>query len=324
MLQIFFFGQVKIIHLDLSTPNKITRAGQTLLAYLLLQRDRSHPRELLADLFWGDHSQDRARRCLNSALWRLRRVLEPEGVPRGTYLLTETVGEVAFNLQSDYWLDVAVFEDQVNKALSKPVQNLQTEDVQALKSALSLYKADLLEGLYDDWVLYERERLRRLYLNSLACLMQYYQRQQAYQDGIACGQQILEQDPLREEIHRQMMRLYLASGQRARAVQQYRYCCEMLAAELGISPMAETRALYKMAVEGIVRGQNAPVSTVVPITYAQALQQLQSAKQILEQVQIQLQQSALEFKNAHDKLDQATQLVEQLAEGQPQQRAKSE
>jgi signal transduction histidine kinase len=86
--------------------------------------------------------------------------------------------------------------------------------------------------------------------------------------------------------------------------------------------MAETQALYEEIVEESIRNQNDPVSTEAPVIHSQALQQLRSTRQILDQAQTQLQQSALEFKKAQDKLDQAIQLVEQLAGCQIQQRVK--
>jgi DNA-binding SARP family transcriptional activator len=109
VLRICLLGQVRIAHADLPSPVKLTHTVQALLAYPLLQRQRSQPRETLAGLFWGDYSQERARSCLNTTLWRLRQVLEPDGIPRGTYLLTISTDEVGFNLESDYWLDVATF-----------------------------------------------------------------------------------------------------------------------------------------------------------------------------------------------------------------------
>ncbi|MFQ6102462.1 MAG: BTAD domain-containing putative transcriptional regulator, partial [Anaerolineae bacterium] len=191
VLRISLFGGVRIAHDGQISGMKVTRIVQTLLAYLLLQRHRSHPREVLAGLFWGDHSQERARSCLSTALWRLRRVLEPEGTPRGTYLMTTPAGEIGFNRESDHWLDVAVFEEQVGRVLAKPIHAVEAAGVRELESALQLYRGELLEGFYDDWALRERERLRCLYLNSLAHLMRYYKHHGAYEQSLAYGQQIL-------------------------------------------------------------------------------------------------------------------------------------
>ncbi len=288
-LRVSLFANVEIAHDNRSPATPVTRTLQVLLAYLMLYRHRTHPREVLAGLLWGDHSESRARSCLSTALWRLRRILEPEGISRGTYLLTTPTGEVGFNRESDHWLDVAVFEERVDPVLAKPIHVLETADVREAESALQLYTGELLEGFYDDWALRERERLRLLYLNTLARLMRYYTHHGAYEQGLVYGQQILSLDPLREEIHREMMRLYLASGQRALAVRQYEACCEILAAELGISPMEETRALYAQIVPE--KGRDHARATVGGGTteLQQALQQLRHAMQALDETRVQLQ-----------------------------------
>jgi DNA-binding SARP family transcriptional activator len=301
VLRICLLGQVRIAHADSPSPVKVTYTVQALLAYLLLQRQRSHPRETLAGLFWGDHSQERARRCLNTTLWRLRQVLEPDGIPHGTYLLTVSPEEVGFNPESDYWLDVAVFEEQSCPVLAKPVEAMQADDARTLEGVVQLYTGELLEGFYDDWALRERERLRRMYLNCLAHLMGYYKHQQAFQESLLCGQRILDQDPLREEIQREMMRLYLANGQRALAVRQYELCRQVLATELDIPPMEETQALYA-EVLGLTSASQllAPSGRQLPV-YSQA---------VVQQLRLALQ----DLNEAHTQLGRAVQLLEHLVE----------
>jgi DNA-binding SARP family transcriptional activator len=111
------------------------RVVKGLLAYLVLFR-RVHAREVLLDLFWGEYREDRARKCLNTALWRLRKVLEPAGVPRGTYLMTTSMGKVGFNRQSDCCLDVAEFEKHTQKALDRPYNALTAAEAGMLEDAL--------------------------------------------------------------------------------------------------------------------------------------------------------------------------------------------
>lgn len=294
-LRIFLFGNVQIIHADSQTIVKMTRTTQALLGYLLLHRHRPHQRELLAGIFWGDHTDEQARSCLNTALWRFRQVLEPEGIPRGTYLLTTSTNEVSFNPASDHWLDVAIFEEGASQVLAEPIEAMEGTDVHTLEQILQLYRGELLEGFYDDWVLQERERMRRLYLNSLAHLLYYYKHQRNFERSLVCGQRILDQDSLREEIHREMIRLYLDSGQRALAVRQCQACKEILAAELGIPPMEETRVLYKQCIQspGSQQGQTEELTL-----QKHALQQLRHAMQ--------------QFEEARGELQRAIQLIERF------------
>jgi DNA-binding SARP family transcriptional activator len=52
-----------------------TLKSQSLLAYLALHRNRPQNRDHLADLFWGDRPERKARRSLTTALWHIRRSL---------------------------------------------------------------------------------------------------------------------------------------------------------------------------------------------------------------------------------------------------------
>jgi len=289
-LRVLLFGRPCIAH-DSQVIAQVPRTMLALLGYLL-QQPRSYPRDLLADLFWPDYPQTRARNCLNTALWRLRGLLEPAGTPRGTFLVTASTGEVGFNWESNYWLDVMAFRTQLGSALSQPVHVMQPADAQALESTLELYTGELLAGVYADWVLEERERLRGLYLDGLAHLMCYYKENRAYEASLACGRRILQHDPLREDIHREMIRLYMEAGQRVSAVRQYETCRRLLAEEMGIQPMEETRALYFRITSTNARSQPLPASPQTPVNLEQALDQLRQAMQALEQASVQVAQTA--------------------------------
>src|SRR5687767_12281770 len=52
-----------------------TRKSRSLFAYLLLYRDRCHPRDVLAGMFWGEYPEPVARKHLRDALWRIRQVV---------------------------------------------------------------------------------------------------------------------------------------------------------------------------------------------------------------------------------------------------------
>lgn len=280
-LRISLFGGVRITHESWDRAEKLSRIPQLLLAYLLLDRRRFHSRDVLANLFWSEHSQKRARNCLNTALWRLRQVLEPGDLPNGTYLVTADSGDVGMNQDSDYWLDVAVFEERVDRVLKKPADMIQADDVTALESGIALYTGDLLESVYQDWALRAREHERLLYLNGLAFLAQYYRQQQNYPKSLEYGQRILVIDPLREEVYREMMRLYLESGKRTQAIRQYEECRKSLREELGIDPMEETQALYDQIITET--GWNGYANGDPAENYQHAIRQLDQARQGLEQ-----------------------------------------
>jgi DNA-binding SARP family transcriptional activator len=172
LLKISLLGTFRIDHPGLPAGGKIPRSIQILLAYLLLFRHRLHPREVLTGLFWGDHQEERARGCLSTALWRMRRTLEPPGVPKGRFLRTSPVGDVGFNPESNFWLDVEDLEDKAIKLLHKSTESMEPCEAQEIQDALSLYTSELLEGFFEDRIIRERERLRMLYLHTVNALLE--------------------------------------------------------------------------------------------------------------------------------------------------------
>ena len=241
-LRLSLLGSMRLARENSGPDMKVTRTMKLLLAYLLIRRQRPQPREILVNLLWGDQPEDQARSCLSTHLWRLRSALEPNGVPRGTYVVLTPGGEVRFNWDNSYWLDIEAFEQSSVRQSGIPVDALTEAEALSLEQALQLYTGELLEGYYEDWIISERERLELLYVDGLTHLMRYYAQHQLYDKSLACAQTIFQHDPLREEIHREIMRYHLARGQRALAIQQYRACREVLTKELGIGPMEETQS----------------------------------------------------------------------------------
>jgi DNA-binding SARP family transcriptional activator len=296
MLHIRLFGGFHLSRSDDrlgDTP--LTRGLQSFLAYLLLHRQRVFSRDVLAGLFWGEKSDERARNCLSTALWRLRQALEPAAVPKGTYLITNANSEVGFNPFSNHWLDVGMFEQIASEVLAKPVSAMGEDDALKLETGAALYTGDLLEGFYDEWVLQERERFRSLYMESLAHLMHYHKERGNSEKGVNCARKILSQEPLREEIHRELMRIYWDSGQRTKAIQQYQTCGKVLERELDILPMEETQALYatilkanRLQGELAIRQTRQRETPRERITLSHAVDQLQNAIMKLQETSDQL------------------------------------
>jgi DNA-binding SARP family transcriptional activator len=182
-------------------------------------------------------------------------------VPGEGGYLRVTSQQIAFNAASGAWLDVAEFESrcQLAEQAQSPAQRA------ALYSqAVSFYRGDLLTDCYEDWCVVERERLQTLYVRALARLMAYNTDKAEYDAAIDCARRILGCDPLREEVHRDLMRLHLNAGQPAAALRQYRQCEELLRAELAVEPAPETRALLAPILGGTSADERPVVVPLMP------------------------------------------------------------
>ena len=171
-LWIRLFGKFTIKRETDSLKGLDASKERELLSYLLINRNQSHPRETLASRLWGDTTTEKSKKYLRQALWHVQSTLESREVS-GAQLLIVEHDWVQLNLQSELWLDVAVFELAFNATQGVPGNQLTTNSAALLTEAVDLYTGDLLDGWYQDWCLFERERLQNMYLCMLNKLMYY-------------------------------------------------------------------------------------------------------------------------------------------------------
>jgi DNA-binding SARP family transcriptional activator len=290
-LEIRLLGALRVERAGAPLPRFPSRHTRDLLCYLLLARGALCPREQLAGLFWGEQEAQRARHCLNTALWRLQRVLGPADAAGRPYLRVEPRA-LGVNLESDTWLDVAEFESCCQLA-ERVAADAPARAAALYAEAVALYAGDLLPDCYDDWALVERERLQRLYLRALGKLLGWHAARGEHDAALDYGGRILARDPLREEVQRDVVSVLLAAGQPHAALRQYRACEAVLRRELGVEPMPETQALLPR-----ILGQplGAPA---VPLDLTDALARLREATEL--------------FEHARARLQQAVEVVERLA-----------
>ena len=222
--------------------------AQSLLAYLILHQDRAAPRDRLVGILWPERGTPRARRALSHALWQIRRALGP-----AADRLVTSRDAIAFAMQDDDWLDVKVFEESVERytrtpgdpALPYHLPDTFSTSLFDLTEAVALYRGDLLENIYDDWALVERERLRELYLRAMERLTTLHKQRSDYGRALTYAQRLAASDPLRESAHRELMRLYHLLDRPRAALEQFEALRELLDEELGVEPSAATTALLQ-------------------------------------------------------------------------------
>ena len=296
MVKIWLFGSLTIASGE-SDQGGRTLAGRSasLLAFLALGRGRSFSRsELIANL-WSETAGSASMGSFNTALWRLRGLVEQPPLKPGDLIVSDRRGGIGLNPDA-VWLDVAEFERLVSPGLSRPLDKVTDADIDGLRRGIALYTSDILLDLSDDWALRERERHRRNFLNALGRLMQLAIVRRELHDGIRFAQAILDRDCLREDVHRDLMRLYLANGQRAQALRQFEHCRDLLRRELAIQPMRETMALYQSIAQSAISTapppENLPsVPVATPVEASDATGLINAARRHLAAADSQLRHS---------------------------------
>ena len=240
-LRVYLLGppRVEWAGRPLSIPRRQARA----LLYRLAVQLQPITREHLCFLFWPDIPESNARRNLSRLLTHLRRSL-----PDPDVLLT--LGEQIGLDPKRAWSDVATFE---RLCAAQPAYR-QSE---TLQQAVDLCHGRFLAGFslpgspeFEVWASQEQYTWERMYLEALEALIEAERARGAYDAAIVCAQRYLETNELAEEVHRRLIELYAASGDRSAALRQYERCAVVLERELSVRPLPETQAAYQAVSEG--------------------------------------------------------------------------
>ncbi|MCI0396119.1 MAG: bacterial transcriptional activator domain-containing protein [Chloroflexi bacterium] len=308
ILSISLFGKVHICWSEHTLCGLEARKAQELFCYLLLYRERPHCRETLSGLLWGGNSATQSKKYLRQALWQLQTTLDSGAESGHCPLLLVEADWIQLNPEAALWLDVAEFEQASTLAQGIAGRELDSQMAQALQAAVQLYQGDLLEGWYQDWCLFERERLQNMYLDMLNKLMDYCVTHQEYEAGLAYGMRILRCDQAHEPTHRQLMRLQYLAGNRTAALRQYERCVAALNEELGVGPARNTVALYEQLCADTLSGAWVAPAGMAPDTTTGA--PTEPAAIPLFVLFTHLQQLRLEVAHIQYQLEQAIQAVE--------------
>ncbi len=198
-------------------PVAVGNREQRLLALLALAGRRS--RLQVAATLWPDSTEHHATSNLRAALWHVRRV-DPEVLlaDRTTLALAPAV-----------CVDVHAVRALTERASADPTGC----EVAQLRS---LCEGDVLPGWYEDWVLFERERLQHARVRALATAAEALWEAERPGHAAAAARAALQVEPLLEAVNVLLVRALLAAGEMVEAVRHFKVYRERLAQDLGIGP----------------------------------------------------------------------------------------
>ncbi len=168
-ISLFLLGSFKA-HIDDQTEalEFRTEKERALLSFLVVEADRAHTRDLLAELFWPNRPEGIARTNLRQALAGIRRSIGDRETR--TPFLKVTDETIRFDTDRSYWLDSANFSGLINQARSHFHEGFHICAVcrDNLEAALDDYRGDFLSGLsvpkshrFQEWTFFYREHYFR-------------------------------------------------------------------------------------------------------------------------------------------------------------------
>jgi DNA-binding SARP family transcriptional activator len=247
-VQFFLFGKFTVLCDQQLLTCFQTQKVQELLCYLLLHRDRPYNRELLAETIWNEAVTPCTRKYLRKTLWQLQTALDSLRYPSTDRFLWVDPQWIQLTSNGKFSLDVAILDETFASIQGKRGKELNCQEFEYVQRAVQLYKGDLLEGWFQDWCVYERERFREIFLVMVEKLMGYCEVNNEYELGIEFGKIILGYDRARESTYQRIMKLYYRAGDRTSALRQFESCKNSLKEELGVEPSHRTLGLFNQIV----------------------------------------------------------------------------
>ncbi len=229
-------------------PVPLGRNGKALaiLKYLIAHRHRPISQDHLMGWLWPESNLKKARWSLNSAVHGLRKLLSrcPTSASVNYVLLEEGYYHLCPTVQVS--TDAEEFDDRHERGRRLERVRRIPQAVAEYERAVELYRGDyLMEDLYEDWTMVERERLANAYVDMLGRLAAHYMETGRFQESITACYRILEKDRCHEDTYRLLMHCYTRLGMRGRALRHYHLCEKTIREEYGMSLSPETRTLYR-------------------------------------------------------------------------------
>ncbi|HJV44647.1 MAG TPA: BTAD domain-containing putative transcriptional regulator [Bacillota bacterium] len=214
---------------------RTSKVGE-LLAFLIHHKGEKVSRHLIIDCLWEHFDVERATAHFHTTIYYLRQSLNSVGIKdlilhdKGFYRIDTN------RIDCDYYkFDNFVSDNPVN-----------SENIKLYENYIKLYKGGYLEGNSYPWSQQLKENLENKYMDILLRLYHYYLNEQNLPTAAKLLRKALQSNPLAEDIHAKLIRVYLLANDRVSAMKQYDALSWILKDEFGIEPGDEVRQLLNI------------------------------------------------------------------------------
>src|SRR5947209_5599075 len=272
LLRLNVIGPPEVFH-DGNRLSFALRKAQALLLYLAVEGGM-HQRRQLDAFLWPDSEPHEARAALRNAIALLRRLLaDPEASPsHHTHLLSQhDLLSLDPHAPVELDLDVVLHAwKEVHKLSMLPSEEHHAALVTLVQRALALVRGPFLDGFwlgedapFDAWREQQQRQWQVRLLLLLDRLSSWQEAAGEFESARATLTHWVALDPLAEEASRRLMRMSLARGDAAAALQVYATLQAHLAEALQIKPSPETVALAEHSRTLTARGRSAPARPTI-------------------------------------------------------------
>ncbi|SEK81938.1 Two-component response regulator, SAPR family, consists of REC, wHTH and BTAD domains [Paenibacillus sp. cl141a] len=228
-------GQFAMLHW------RTTRA-QEIFIYLLQHRGQLVRKSALIDMLWPEFDMDKAYPQLYTAIYHIRKTLEPYGT---RFQITNTTEGYVLNVE-DVQLDIEEWE---NWFMANP--SVSADSIDGHLEMMKLYTGDYLQEYDYWWAEGERQRLKELWLSVSSSMAEWYVDQERFEEAVLCFASIQRLHPLEEKAYFSLMKIYGLQGNPAHVHRQFSLLRQVLEDEMGEEPSPYIKKWYDEWSDGI-------------------------------------------------------------------------
>lgn len=215
------------------------------LFYFLLEQQEPVHKETIVAALWPDKSMADSDAYLRQVRFQLNKAL-------GVTCVEKQDGR--WGVTMDCWVDTREFERLVDEGMHLASQGNLSAAAVMLRQALTYWSGPYLSDMYSDWVITRRNELQRRYQLCLECLADVEFQLGRHMAASQLYYHLLDIAPYVERAHRGLMACFVALGEPARAIEQFKRCARILEEDLGIAPGPQTMALVQSILATIEAG----------------------------------------------------------------------
>ena len=250
-IQVTMFEKFTIRESGSQQPRAISLSGRsrrlwTLVAYLILHRDRGVSAQELIDLLWPEACGDNPLSTLQNNVSRARAALEELGMTDAKRLIYNDAGMYRWAPRRDTVLDCEEFEKMASHALA--AENRE-DGIALAQEAIALYTGDFLpESAMENWCIHINTYYRSLYLRLCRDTVQWLFDANRLSEVEQICNRVIQLDPAAEEFSVSLMRALIRSRNPEKALEHYEYIRQLYRDSYGVAPSEELEMMKSVAV----------------------------------------------------------------------------
>lgn len=220
-----------------------TSKAQELFFYLLQHRGQLVRKSALIELLWPEYEMDKVYSQLYTAVYHIRKTLEPFG---DRFQIANATEGYILNIQNVI-LDVEEWESRLMSLLP-----LTSGRIDPCSEVLKQYTGHYLQEFDYWWVESERQRLKELWLEASYAIAKWYENEGLFDQAINSYNAICKQHPLEEEAYLALMKIYDSLNNHHLVHRQYEMLTEVCLEELNEAPSYHIIEWFKQWKENTV------------------------------------------------------------------------